>query len=310
MPCSAKWENMNDTQSLRTITKHEIRKLRINAHSPLTWGMLLEGGEVIFGNLCPTTGSLGAWTLPTKEFNELSRKEIDNSLTFHLPYKGIYVPLSTIKSIFGVYSASPFYGVTHVDGELVDWDSVENLMRAKYNIFVSHELGYKIDTWKKLEQSKKITLYGPTVLYSDWEWFKSISGGINSIGIGIGPISGNVGWSKSLSKVFWDTIGSSIKKNSQEAIIRGHVKILQKMIEIEGENWIRLNISPRKNLIGVCKRSNFLFPIKLFNKIDSLLTVYGDMTGLRGDSKKIVILKVRGIAFKRAHVMSPASFEI
>ena len=90
-----------------------------------------------------------------------------------------------------IYSPHPFYGVTTVEGELVDWNSVENRMRTRYNIFVSHKVGYKIDTWKKLDQARKITFHGPTVLYSDWEWFQSISGGINSIGIGIGPVSGS-----------------------------------------------------------------------------------------------------------------------
>jgi hypothetical protein len=292
---------MNDSQPFETITKQTIQKLRINSHYPLTWGILLEGGEIIFGNLQPTTVSPAGWQKPTKKFGSLTKEEIDNSLTFYLPYKGIYVPLSTIKSIFGLYSSFPFYGVTNVEGELIDWSSIEEVLREKYNIFVSLEVGYKVDTWKELDQAQKIAFHGPTILYSDWEWFRSISGGINSIGVGILTGSGNIGWSKSLHKVFWDKIGSSPKTTSEEAVIKGRVKVLHKMIEIEGENWLELKVSSKKHLIALCKRRNFLFPIKRFNKIASSLTLYGDVSRFTGDSKKLTIFRVRGIAFKQPH---------
>ena len=165
-------------------------------------------------------------------------------------------------------------------------------------------------------------------VYVDWEYLNNMSGGINSIGVGVSPLSGSISWEKSLYSFRKELMNkkildiSSISKSDVGAIVIDayiddiYVKNGKKNIvpyeTMEGDKWFPVILSEEpikddsdlqrgKWCIGYLREKCMMLPKKVFQTTQSPFKIQGEIVPMYlrtpiGDSE--FIFKVRNISSK------------
>jgi len=152
-------------------------------------------------------------------------------------------------------------------------------------------------------------------LYIDWDWLYRISGGINSLGLGI-VISGSVGWEKSLFKIFIEKMNNlntlqlaeinSYSKSDEFCIITPNINICyddsQNNLFMEGHEWIKGYCNLGNDIIPLFFKINdtFLYPIEMIGKIPVKFKIWAEKLPttneiIINEIKKNYFIKIRGI---------------
>jgi len=182
----------------------------------------------------------------------------------------------------------------------------------------AHELGFPIDLSPqafalgpislKSEQIEftEVNFTNETALYSDWGYLQRISGGINSIGVGIPFASLSAGWSKSLWFEFKKKMGEKAKALSSaclgtEAFVSGFISFFDigeedstnqspksSCLIMEGASWVPAVISDERvdsaellNGLNWCltyfREDGLMFPIALWLRVNQPIRIYGEV---------------------------------
>ena len=148
---------------------------------------------------------------------------------------------------------------------------------------------------------KGLAIKRGTPLYSDWRYLYSISGGINSFGVGVPILSFSTGWDSSL----WSEYGKKLAKvnsfetieNLSEATISGYLKFIYRIkkdglervvdyLSMEGERWIpaylfKDNLPEDDNItkwhLIYFKESQLMVPKELLENTIQPITVFGEI---------------------------------
>lgn len=139
-------------------------------------------------------------------------------------------------------------------------------------------------------------------LYADWNYLKNISGGVNSLGAGIGIFSISGGWSTSLwsefkNKVTQTSIDICDITNESEAVIHGYVTFIEyypdyptlksavDTVEMEGAIWLPAIISLKKikNIsdiienqwaLAYLRNDGLMFPKDAWERISDPISIF------------------------------------
>lgn len=203
--------------------------------------------------------------------------------------------------------------------ELLKKAELLNLTREKH-FYLYSLMATKPFSWGE------VSFKGEEVLYSDWGYLSNISGGINSVGAGVGIVSLSAGWDKSLwavlkNKVDQKNLNIASAGEYKDGVIKGYVNFIQRYelpyfekvidrIEMEGTKWISAivsekNINQAKDLqdcnwcIAFFKEDCMMLPLNAWEQISGKLRIYGEIISSSiitefGESK--YFLKVRCVA--------------
>lgn len=148
---------------------------------------------------------------------------------------------------------------------------------------------------------KGLSIKRGTPLYSDWKYLYLISGGINSIGVGVPILSISTGWDSSL----WSEYGKKLAKvnsfesieNLSEATISGYLKFVYHIktdglerivdyLDMEGERWLPAYIfkdnlpegdNAKEWYLVYFKESQLMVPKELIENSKQPITVFGEI---------------------------------
>lgn len=244
----------------------------------------------------------------------------------------IIIPLSSIASVFLLPAESKKYL----------WSREKDLLPPPNlsSQFVHHTLDVASENKLKwfwlpyislVPGATDIARYGPvtfnsyTPIYSDFEYFTNLRGGISGIGLSV-PFAGvSIGWEKSLFKMLYEKVNKKSleivdlveeKPNYGEVLCQGILNLEDEppISTIEGKEWLIGLLSPSrfpKKLspkaishipmipVFVCKE-NFLLPYESFTRIFSNCVFYGEIypasIQVAGNTYNRA-LKVRAIAY-------------
>ena len=147
-----------------------------------------------------------------------------------------------------------------------------------------------------------LTYKSDTALYADWNYLQNISGGLTSLGAGIGIFSLSSGWTESL----WSQFKKKVQQKSididkitteNEIVVQGYIIFIKHYsdlsilegsydtIEMEGAEWIPAlicnkriaNITDIKNCkwsLVYLKEDCLMFPIKAWERISNSISLY------------------------------------
>lgn len=192
-----------------------------------------------------------------------------------------------------------------------------------------HVLYYSIGMMESRIEFTDVTFSDETALYSDWGYMQRISGGLNSIGVGVAIVTLSAGWSKSLWALFKKKVGEQTKAfdescSEQEAVVNGFVTFIDEKkngdgmypkegtgLQMEGANWVPAAISSRRpdsvdDLVQMSWRliyfrdDGFMFPMKLWDRISQPIRVFSEVMPVNVKSPmgdQACYLKARAAAF-------------
>lgn len=246
--------------------------------------------------------------------NSLTMKKGYLELYYDEPFKetSVFIPCKDILGLFPlsikqekIESNKERWADNYTTGSIYDelfHDLlVERALLLKYEIHHS-EILYNLSGKTTFFNWGKVKLKGETTLYSDWNYFKRTSSQkLNSIGIGCPFFSLAIGWENSL----WSFFYNKLKKKSLshnicdgESKIKGYIRFFdlpsidknQDPIEtlvMEGEKWYPAAFTQEKikDLRDLKKKEwkliyfksdSFLFPVRLWSKIDQEVSLLVD----------------------------------
>lgn len=270
--------------------------------------IILTNGMVLLGSI-----PVKSWTI--SESNPITAKErcfkkecLELYYTKIFNEQSIYVPIHMISGI----------SIINYDQKKVPATQDSNLVASLYDLMFEELLKkaellnlateryfyqYSLKTTKPFLWGE-LSFKGEAALYSDWGYLSNISGGINSVGAGVGIISLSAGWDKSLWAVFknkMDQKSLNIKfaDEYKDGIIEGYVNFIERYelpdfekvvdrIEMEGTKWLPAivsenNIKHAKDFqncnwcVAFFKEECMMLPLNAWEQISQKLRIYGEI---------------------------------
>lgn len=261
-------------------------------------GIILDNGLTLMGDLslrtvqeyidfAPNTQKeWGLQSIPPRDFIEIVFPRADSITNFHF----VKVPKNRIGSLFGIYISKrlgdPPLQIRRTPSKL-------KAMIEKHDLRVVQESGLRLSTYFekgliKPPEHKHIYLNTPTPIYSDWDYFSRISGGIVSLGASF-VIGGSVGWRKNLTSLFWkklkekdlDIEGILMSKleYKEEVVVEGFLKkaVPEQVTEIEGRKWTVYSLSNKQWLPILLQERLLMMPLEFTEMLASQVSVYGEL---------------------------------
>lgn len=175
-------------------------------------------------------------------------------------------------------------------------------------------------------------------IYSDWEYFQRISGGVNSLGVGVTFASLSAGWSESL----WSSFKRKVRENqtkpeeislSKEAVVTGFVSFFEQNdsvlqtenaadnFDMEGTRWVAAAICNRRVAtveerarvewsLVYYRTDGFMFPIGLWERMEQSVTTFAEVVPVSVYTKagqKNCFLKARATAYLKSEEVNEFS---
>lgn len=318
------------------IVRQFVTQCYISGHYTLL--VILTDGTPLFGTIEAQTWQVGRGLIPASELcfhkpGHLKFHHYDGRFTDHY----VFVPLDQISGI----CAFP-YEQKKAARSIRHWASTYFRRPVREHLF--HDLVLKarahsfpfeeyFSTARVINISepfdwRSIEFSGDASLYSDWMYFRIISGGLNSIGAGALGMSGSAGWSKSL----WSSFKNKVREHQtkledicsrREVVVTGFVSFVQQVINtqslkktvealnMEGAQWnagvicdsrvqsvVDLKCHPWALIYF--RTDGFLFPAKLWEKIVQPVRIFAEVVPASVSSQmgqKPCFLKARAAAF-------------
>ena len=265
----------------------------------------LDTGEIIFGDIHHSVSHEYFKYTKTKNKDFLHEKPISDEIILLFPNGkgnifghsyGVWIPTKRISAIGGVksFAESP-------QGFLRNLPNPFSARIMEHNIEIIARNNYKNRDYMeralvKPASIKQISFQGYELIYADWDYLRTISGGINNIGLSFPFVGGgSVGWKKSLKKVLMDKIKDKnvifLKALSgklpydTEAKIKGYLRVDGSVqdTEFEGIKWdvyyIEIVDKNSKNqyLPLLLSKEKLSYPLEFLHLINSELIFYGEL---------------------------------
>lgn len=168
-----------------------------------------------------------------------------------------------------------------------------------------------------------------TPIYSDWEYFSIISGGLTGLGLGAVTLSFSYGWDDSLFSIFKGKLGDKTTTlnnvcSHNQVVVKCYVSIIEKNVKLEqpqinnkdfeltmeGKSWIPAALTKNKVtskeelsesnwILAFLKKDGFMIPKELINNIVNPIMVFADVIPARIITEVGEVncfLKIRGAA--------------
>lgn len=318
------------------IIREFVEQCYISGHYTLL--VILTDGTPLFGTIQVQTWQVGKGLIPASELcfhkrGYLEFHHYDGHLTDHY----VFVPLGQISGICAfpyeqkkVESFFRHWGRAYFRGSVREHLFHDLVAKARAHRFPFEKCVSMTRTvpisepldWRTIEFS------GDAPLYSDWMYFRLISGGLNSIGGGVLGVSVSAGWTQSLWSSFKDKVRAHERKledvcSEQEVVVTGFVSFLQRVVntqslkktaeglDMEGARWNAgvicdsrvqsvVELKRRPWVLAYFRTDGFMFPAKLWEKIAQPVRIFAEVVPASVNTQmgqKPCFLKARAAAF-------------